>query len=201
MLAECLVSLSWLFMRSFNDSATRVLLLRLYFFSKKPRERSPYSTSAKGQDDRRIVVRFRVWRGDFSLFQLPGCAVHPVSHLICAAGVLHAGKKWLVCEDEHSSPSSKGTVAPEIDQEDTKGEKLQLYTFFNLGVRWGLWLRPRSGRLPPRKRPSTHCTGGWINPRDGLDGCGKARPHVDSFSGPSSPWPDASICTTQAKNE
>ena len=30
--------------------------------------------------------------------------------------------------------------------------------------------------LPQRKRPGTHCTGGWVGPRAGLDGCGKSRP-------------------------
>jgi hypothetical protein len=31
--------------------------------------------------------------------------------------------------------------------------------------------------LPPGERPGTHCTGGWVGPRAGLDGCGKSRPH------------------------
>jgi len=30
--------------------------------------------------------------------------------------------------------------------------------------------------LYPRERPATHCIGGWVNPRDGLDGCGNSRP-------------------------
>jgi hypothetical protein len=41
--------------------------------------------------------------------------------------------------------------------------------------------------LPPGKRPSTHCIGGWVGPRAGLDGCVKSRPHRDSIAGPSSP--------------
>ena len=28
----------------------------------------------------------------------------------------------------------------------------------------------------PRERPGTHCTGGWVGPRAGLDRCGKSRP-------------------------
>jgi len=28
----------------------------------------------------------------------------------------------------------------------------------------------------PRERPVTHCTGGWVGPRAGLDWCGKSRP-------------------------
>ena len=33
--------------------------------------------------------------------------------------------------------------------------------------------------LPPGKRPGTHCIGGWVGPRAGLDGCGKSRPYRD----------------------
>jgi hypothetical protein len=29
--------------------------------------------------------------------------------------------------------------------------------------------------LPPGERPCTHCTGGWVGPRAGLDVCGKSR--------------------------
>ena len=38
----------------------------------------------------------------------------------------------------------------------------------------------------PRERPGTHCTGGWVGPRAGLDD-GKTRPHRDSIPEPSSP--------------
>ena len=30
--------------------------------------------------------------------------------------------------------------------------------------------------LYPRERPGTHCIGGWLGPRAGLDRCGKSRP-------------------------
>ena len=40
--------------------------------------------------------------------------------------------------------------------------------------------------LPPGRRPGTHCIGGWVGPRAGLDGCGKSRPHRDSIPGQSS---------------
>jgi hypothetical protein len=33
------------------------------------------------------------------------------------------------------------------------------------------WLTSRSGPLYPRERPGTHCTGGWVGPRTGLNGC------------------------------
>jgi hypothetical protein len=38
--------------------------------------------------------------------------------------------------------------------------------------------------LPPGKKPGTHCIGGWVGPRAGLDGCGKSRPHLDSIPEP-----------------
>jgi len=41
--------------------------------------------------------------------------------------------------------------------------------------------------LDPRERPGTHCTGGLVGPRAGLDGCGKSRSHRDSIPEPSSP--------------
>ena len=45
---------------------------------------------------------------------------------------------------------------------------------------------PEGGRviavpLPPGKRPGTNCTGGWVGPRAGLDGCGKSRSCRDSI--------------------
>jgi hypothetical protein len=30
--------------------------------------------------------------------------------------------------------------------------------------------------LPAGKRPGTHCIGGWVGPRAGLDVCGKSHP-------------------------
>ena len=35
--------------------------------------------------------------------------------------------------------------------------------------------------LYPRERHGTHCTGGCVGPRIGLDGCGTSRRHQDSF--------------------
>ena len=39
----------------------------------------------------------------------------------------------------------------------------------------------------PQERPGTHCTGGWVGLRTGLDRYGKSRPHRDSIPGPFSP--------------
>jgi len=42
--------------------------------------------------------------------------------------------------------------------------------------------------LYPWERPGTHCIGGWVSRRAGLDGCGKSRLHRDSIPGPPSPY-------------
>ena len=34
----------------------------------------------------------------------------------------------------------------------------------------------------PRERPGTHCTGGWVGPRCGMDGCGKSRSPTSIWS-------------------
>jgi hypothetical protein len=36
--------------------------------------------------------------------------------------------------------------------------------------------------LHPRERPGTRCIGGWVGPGDGLDRCGKSRPHRDAIA-------------------
>ena len=46
--------------------------------------------------------------------------------------------------------------------------------------------------LPPGKRPGTHCTGGCVGLRFGLDGNGKYRLHLDSIPRPFSP--NESLC-------
>jgi hypothetical protein len=40
--------------------------------------------------------------------------------------------------------------------------------------------------LYPWERPVTHCVGGWVGPRAGLDVCNKSRPYWDSIPGLSS---------------
>ena len=54
--------------------------------------------------------------------------------------------------------------------------------FLDHGTRrgWGVSVTPRP-LFTPRERPGTHCTGGWVGPRVGLDSCRKSRPHQDSI--------------------
>jgi hypothetical protein len=59
--------------------------------------------------------------------------------------------------------------------------------FRDLGARreWVVSTTPRPLYL--RETPGTPCTGGWVDPRAGLDVCEKSHPHRDSIPGPSSP--------------
>jgi hypothetical protein len=51
------------------------------------------------------------------------------------------------------------------------GEEVQLLLIHDLGTRWG-WvvsITPRPRFTPEERTPGTHCTGGWVGPRAGLD--------------------------------
>jgi hypothetical protein len=55
------------------------------------------------------------------------------------------------------------------------------------GASWGWMVNTTPRPLYPQERLGTHCIGGWVGPRAGLDVCEKSRPHGDSIPGPSSP--------------
>jgi len=42
-------------------------------------------------------------------------------------------------------------------------------------------------QLYPRERHGANFIGGWVGPKVGRDGCGKYRPHRDSFPQPFKP--------------
>jgi hypothetical protein len=73
---------------------------------------------------------------------------------------------------------------PEQAQRVDRGIAL---TFPDLGARRGCVVSIMPRPLYPRMRPGTHCTGGWVGPRVGLNVCEISRPHRDSIPGPSSP--------------
>ena len=62
-------------------------------------------------------------------------------------------------------------------------------SFLDQGTRRGEWSAPRPALSLPRERPGTHCRGGWVDPRGGLDRCGKSRLRRGSIPRPSSPQP------------
>ena len=50
-------------------------------------------------------------------------------------------------------------------------------TLPSASVQNGGWVVNATPRpLYPRERPGTHCIGGWVDPRAGLDGCGESHP-------------------------
>jgi hypothetical protein len=57
------------------------------------------------------------------------------------------------------------------------GVEVSLYSFFNLGARWGWVVNATPRPLYLRERDlGTYCIGAWVGPLVGLDGCGKYRP-------------------------
>jgi hypothetical protein len=56
-----------------------------------------------------------------------------------------------------------------------------------INLRWGWVVNATPRPFYLRERPGTHCIGGWVGPRAGLEGCGKYRSHRDLILGPSSP--------------
>jgi hypothetical protein len=56
-----------------------------------------------------------------------------------------------------------------------RGVEVYLYSFFNLGARWGGCQR-HCLLLYPEEWLGTLCIGGWVGPKPSLDGYGKSRP-------------------------
>ena len=71
----------------------------------------------------------------------------------------------------------KGKVLPRTGHEDPKGEQMYSSTLPSTSaIEGGGLSAPRPGRFIPQERPGTHCIGGWVGPRAGLDGWGKEAP-------------------------
>jgi hypothetical protein len=78
--------------------------------------------------------------------------------------------------------SKQSYYRPEQAQRVGRGIDL---LFRDLGARKGWVVSTTPRPLYSRKRPGTHCTGGWVGLRAGLDVCEKSLPHRDSIPGPS----------------
>ena len=76
-------------------------------------------------------------------------------------------QQWWSDNEGHTSTCHEGKKR-EVD--------LLLYSFFNLGGRWGWVVIATSRSLYPREWSGTHRTGDRLGPRRGLDGCAKCRP-------------------------
>ena len=71
-----------------------------------------------------------------------------------------------------------------------KGVEVWICSFLTTALERGEGKRHAPAALYPPERPSTHCTGGWVGPRAGLDRRGKSRHHRVSIPGPSSRYTD-----------
>ena len=78
----------------------------------------------------------------------------------------------------------KGKVHPITGHEGPEGEKACSSTLSLTSALDGVGgQRHAPAALPRVKTPGTHCTGGWVRPRAGLDRCGKSSPHRNSIPG------------------
>jgi len=68
-------------------------------------------------------------------------------------------------------------VYPRKDHEDPEREWSYSSTLPSTSALNGGWVVNATSRPHySREGPGTHCIGGWVGPRAGLDGCGKSRP-------------------------
>ena len=101
---------------------------------------------------------------------------------------------WLVTDTR----KGKGQFAPITGHKAQEGGvKVQLYSFLNLGAsgRWWWVVNATPRPLYPRERPGTHCIGGWVGHRAGVDGCGKSCPPPPPGFNPRNVQPVASRYT------
>ena len=87
----------------------------------------------------------------------------------------------------HGNLNIKNKIHPRIDHEGPEEEQRYSSTLSLTSTPdRGGWSTRRPGRFTPGKKPGTHCIGGWVGLRAGLDRCGKSRSHRDSIPGQSS---------------
>ena len=88
-----------------------------------------------------------------------------------------------VCHVESSNSgkikSILGRFHPFTGHEGPQGEQRYSSTLFQTSTLEGVRGQRHAQAAPyPRERPGTHCRGGWVGLRSGLDWRGKSRPHT-----------------------
>ena len=82
----------------------------------------------------------------------------------------------------------KVKVPPRTDHEGPEREQMYSSNLPSTSAQdWGWVVHVMPRRFYPKEKPVTHCIGGRVGPRVGLDGCGKPRPHRYSIPGRCSP--------------
>ena len=87
----------------------------------------------------------------------------------CLEGLSNAGKDKVNCSLVQALRLCTGRTA----HRRSRGIALP---FHDHGTKRGEGQRHAPAALYSRERPGTHCTGGWVGPRAGLDMCGKSPP-------------------------
>src|SRR5215469_4623858 len=72
--------------------------------------------------------------------------------------------------------AGKGKVNPYTGLVALRGSRGIALLILNLSTRRGWVVSTTPRPLYPRERPGTHCRGGWVGPRDGLDMSENSRP-------------------------
>jgi hypothetical protein len=90
---------------------------------------------------------------------------------------LQAGQKRLASiAIRDSTRKKKGNFTIEQAMKAQRGEKVQLYSFFNPGSTWRWVVNAKPWPfLPPGKSSGTYCRG-WVGPKAGPDVCGESGP-------------------------
>jgi len=104
--------------------------------------------------------------------------------------VLWAGLRSIAtvnCSNLKCVNNDKGKVHPRTDHEGAEGEYRYSYTLSLTSALDGVVVNATPRPPYPRERPGTHCIGGWVCPRAGLNRCGKSRPHWNSIPRPPKP--------------
>jgi hypothetical protein len=84
----------------------------------------------------------------------------------------------------HCSQRGKKYSSPNNRLRKPRGRGIALL-ICDLGARSGWVVNTTPRPLYPREKPGTHCTGGWVGPRAGLDVSDKSLSYRDSIPGPS----------------
>jgi hypothetical protein len=90
-----------------------------------------------------------------------------IIHLPCFC--TKAAARCQSCSGPINSKESKAVPLPPCRRQGER--KCSFYILLNSALDGGEWSTSRAGRAftPGEKTPGTHCTGGWVGPRAGLD--------------------------------
>jgi len=79
--------------------------------------------------------------------------------------------------NNNNKGKGKGKVRPRTGHEGPEEEQMYSSTLsLTSALDGGGWSMPRPGHFPHRERPGTHCIGGWVGRRAGLEGCWNFHP-------------------------